>query len=117
MNKAPSNLSGKSYEPVFLNARREALVTLFIWIVGLTWTVGYCFLTGYNVPAEQMKATLGIPNWIFWGVLVPWVLIILFTIWFGLFYIADDELVQGQHESERGHFNKNLPPETKEVSQ
>ncbi len=95
-------------DPVIIHAYRETVVILVVWLLGIAWTVGYCAMTGYNVPPEQIQITLGMPNWIFWGVLVPWVLVILFTIWFGLFYIADDELAQGQH---------NLPSETKEVSQ
>lgn len=109
MNKSSSNLNRHNYTPVFLNARREALITIFVWIVGLVWTVGYCLLTGYDVPADQMKVTLGIPNWIFWGILVPWILVILFTIWFGLFYIADDKLAQGQDESYRETFSQQPP--------
>ncbi len=104
-------------DPVIIHAYREAVVVLVVWLVGIAWTVGYCAIIGYNVQPEQIQITLGMPRWVFWGILVPWIVIVLFTIWFGLFYIADDELVQGQHESERGHFNKNLPPETKGVSQ
>jgi magnesium-transporting ATPase (P-type) len=104
-------------DPVITHAYREAVVVLVVWLMGIAWTVGYCAMTGYNVPPEQIRITLGMPNWVFWGILVPWILIILFTIWFGLFYIVDDELVQGQHESERGHFHNSPPPETDEVSQ
>ena len=116
MNKTTVNPNRNNYEPIFLNARREALVTIAVWIIGLAWTVGCCSLTGYDVPADEMKVTFGMPNWIFWGVLVPWVLIILFTIWFGLLYIAEDELVQGQHEPEREGFH-NPPLARDEVSQ
>ncbi len=101
MDKSPTNPDGNNYEGVFLNARREALVTMSVWTAGLAWTLCYCWFTGYDIPAEQMKVTFGMPSWIFWGILAPWILIILFTIWFGLFYITDDELGQGQQESER----------------
>lgn len=89
--KLPSN--SPDYDPVFVHARREALVVLAVWVIGLAWTVGYCLVTGYDVQTEQMKTILGIPDWVFWGVLVPWVVIVLFSIWFGLFYIADENEV------------------------
>jgi uncharacterized membrane protein YidH (DUF202 family) len=105
-------------DPVVRHAYREATVVLAVWLVGIGWTVGYCAITGYNVPPEQIRITLGMPNWVFWGILVPWVLVILFTIWFGLFYIADDELAPGQGESYQGSLPQQFPKsETDEISQ
>ncbi len=104
-------------DPVVTHAYREAVVVLAVWLVGIAWTVGYCAITGYNVPPEQIQITLGMPNWIFWGILVPWILIVLFTIWFGLFYIVDDELVRGQDESYQGELSQqSSKPETDEIS-
>jgi hypothetical protein len=104
-------------DPVIIHAYRESIVVLLVWLIGIAWTVGYCAMTGYNVPPEQIRITLGMPNWVFWGILVPWVAVILFTIWFGLFYIADDELVPRQDKSYQGAFSQQTnKPETDDLS-
>ncbi|MBN1380019.1 MAG: DUF997 family protein [Gammaproteobacteria bacterium] len=91
MIKRQSKPNHSCDDPVFLRTKREAFYILVAWTVGMIWTVGYCFVTGYNVPSEKIKATMGIPNWVFFGVLVPWIIITIFSIWFSLFYIADDD--------------------------
>jgi hypothetical protein len=80
------------FDPLFLNARREAWLILLSWAVCLVWTIGYSALTGYDVPVDEVTYILGIPGWVFWGILVPWILATGFSIWFGLVYIADDDL-------------------------
>jgi hypothetical protein len=34
----------------------------------------------------------GVPSWFFWGVLAPWVLCGVFTVWFAGWVMADDDL-------------------------
>ena len=86
------------YDPSFLNARREAWLILLAWAVCLVWTVGYSALAGYGVEADQISFILGIPDWVFWGVLIPWVVATLFSVWFGLFYMANDDLSPSEDE-------------------
>ena len=118
MRDCPLKSQKSKYDPLYLHARREAVVVLIVWLAGLLWTVGYCFFTAYDdIPAGQIRLILGMPAWVFWGVLAPWFVIIGFSIWFGLFYIADDELERGQDESDRGHFHNNPEPEKDNVSQ
>ena len=83
-------------DPTFLHTRREAVLILIAWAVCLIWTVGYCALFGYDVPIDQLRYLLGMPSWVFWGVLVPWVAATLFSIWFALAVIADDDLGETQ---------------------
>ncbi len=96
---ASSNLP-KPDDPVYLNCRREALIILAAWAICLVWTITYCYLFGYNVAGESIATTMGMPSWIFWGVLVPWIVATLFSIWFGLCYMADDDL--GETAAEAG---------------
>ena len=86
------------FDPTFLHARREAWLILCAWAVCLMWTVGYCAFAGYDVPPEQIQIILGMPSWVFWGVLVPWVAATLFSVWFSLAYIADDDLGESDDE-------------------
>ena len=38
---------------------------------------------------------LGVPVWVFWSIVIPWMLANIFTFWFCLFYMADDDLGEG----------------------
>ena len=102
MTNSSSKLARDNLDPVIIHARREAVVVFAVWLIGIAWTIGYCAMAGYNVPPEQIRITLGMPSWVFWGILVPWILVIFFTIWFGLYYIVDDTLPQGKVESSQG---------------
>jgi len=89
------------------NARREAWIVLGAWAIFLIWVVGYSYLRGYVHPAESAwvrwglaispgegppKLVLGLPDWIFRGIFIPWLLATAFTIFFGLRIIKDDDL-------------------------
>ena len=78
-------------DPVFLNSLRECWVVLGIWVVCIVWTIGYCGFAGYGESSE-VGILLGMPDWIVIGVVLPWFLATLFTAWFGLFFVADDDL-------------------------
>ncbi len=88
---------GGEYDPVYLNARREAVVIFGVWVVCLLWSVPYCYIAGFPKEGQEfLPETLstvgGIPSWVFWGILFPWVLATLFTTWFCFFYMVDDDL-------------------------
>ncbi|MFO0916558.1 MAG: DUF997 family protein [Pirellulales bacterium] len=59
--------------PVLKSARREAAISLGVWLVALIYTVGYCVTWGYGRPVEEIEYVWGFPDWIFWGIVVPWV--------------------------------------------
>ena len=50
-----------------------------------------------------MTLILGMPDWVFWAVVFPWGLALLFSIWFCFFFMADDDLGQDPEEKESGH--------------
>jgi hypothetical protein len=58
----------------------------------MVWSVGYGYWTGYSGADEPLRIVLGMPHWVFWAVLFPWVLATLATIVFSLVFIADDDL-------------------------
>ena len=80
----------EEHDHTFLNARKEAWLILLAWAVCLVWTVGYSAWAGY-APGE-ITLIFGMPGWVFWGVLFPWLIATGFSVWFGLFYMSDDEL-------------------------
>ena len=88
------------YDPVFLHSRREAILIAGAWAVGLVWAVPYCYLNGYGLPPGEVETTFGIPTWIFWGILIPWIAADLFTAWFCFSYFVEDDLGEDQAGAE-----------------
>ena len=64
---------------VFLNSRREAIVIFGAWFVAMCWSVPYCYINGYGhqVDPETLSTTMGIPSWLFGGILLPWIAAVL----------------------------------------
>ena len=98
------------YDPVFLNARREAIVIFFVWLACLLWSVPFCYAYGYpeQFEASEFSTLLGVPTWLFWGIAAPWLLANVATIWFCFAFmkdddlgVADDELPHGESEAKQ----------------
>ncbi len=87
------------YDPVFLHSRREAILIAGAWALGLVWAVPYCYLNGYGLPPGEVGTTFGIPTWLFWGILIPWIAADLFTAWFCFFYFVEDDLGEDPSEA------------------
>ena len=79
-------------DPVLISARREALVVLVVWLAALTYTIGYCSLYGYGRRLEDLTFVLGFPDWIFWGVITPWLCCLVFSWWFSFVFMTDADL-------------------------
>jgi hypothetical protein len=105
-------------DPVYRHSLREGILILAIWGLCLVYTCTYCYLFGYLshephpspvgpslgewlgplTAFDRDPATLttplglGIPDWIFYGVVLPWLLCIGVTFWFCLFYFVEDDL-------------------------
>lgn len=90
-------------DPVVIHARREACVILGAFVVFLIWSVSSCYLAGYHEPTDGPPAQVfGIPSWVFWGVLVPWIVADVFGLWFCFFFMADDPLSEAESEGDAG---------------
>ena len=57
---------------LLVTARREALVTFLVWCAACVYSVGYCTTYGYGRSMDDLTFVLGFPDWVFWGVIVPW---------------------------------------------
>jgi hypothetical protein len=79
-------------DPVVRTGRREAAIALAIFVVAMTYTVSYCSWYGYNRSFAELRFILGIPDWVFMGILVPWTLCGLAGWWLSSFYISDSPL-------------------------
>jgi hypothetical protein len=98
-------LLGRNNDPVLLSSFREMLVVLAVWIAAAVWSIGYCYLHGY-VGSQPLPATrairfvYGFPDWIFWGVVVPWVLCALASLVISVFVMRDEDLGVDSDEEE-----------------
>jgi len=101
MSRQKPSQRGDRTDPVLTHARREAIVILAAFLLFLIWSVSWCYLAGYRGPTEHpLPRVLGIPSWVFWGVLVPWLVADVFALWFCFFFMADDPLQEGEGEDE-----------------
>ena len=85
------------------HARREGLLIMIVWAVALAWSVGRGYVLGYRRSADEMSLILGMPDWVFWAVVLPWGVALIFSVWFCFVFMADDDLGQDPEEKESGH--------------
>jgi len=79
-------------DPLFRSARREALIALVTWGAAVAYTVTYCQRFGYDRDLESLTFVLWFPDWIFWGIVVPWLACIAFSVWFAFGMMRDEDL-------------------------
>ena len=63
-----------------------------IWGAALAWCVTYAALNGYNRTTADLKFVLGFPDWIFWGIVVPWVTCVMISAIVSQFIMRDEDL-------------------------
>ncbi len=85
-------MSDRREDPAVWTARREALVVLLIFLGALIYTVTFCYLRGYDRPPETLTFILGFPDWVFWGIVVPWGVCVVLSYWFGHTFMRDSNL-------------------------
>ena len=87
-------VSKEDEDPLVRSSRREMNVVLGFWLVFALWVVLACWKLGYQGPTDpaSMKLVLGMPTWVFWGIVVPWAVSMGFTIWFALCFMKDHDL-------------------------
>jgi fatty acid desaturase len=71
-------------------SRREALFVAMLWIAACTYTVLYAARYAYR--PSPLSFVLGMPFWVFWGVMVPWIVVSLITLWFAAYRMKDEDL-------------------------
>jgi hypothetical protein len=74
------------------HARREGLLIMAVWAAGLVWSVGSGYVLGYHRDPATITLILGMPDWVYLSVVLPWGLCLLFSVWFCFFFMADDDL-------------------------
>jgi hypothetical protein len=78
--------------PLLKSARREAVVATCIWFIATVYSVGVCYLYGYGRSPETLTFVLGFPDWVFWGLVVPWLTFTVIASIFAMCFMSDEDL-------------------------
>ncbi len=100
-------------DPVLVSGRREALAVLVIWLAAMSYTVTYCSMNGYGRSVEDLTFLFGFPDWVFWGVVAPWITCLMISWGFSYFFMKDADLGADQGEAFEGQ--SDLSPEEDHV--
>jgi hypothetical protein len=92
-----------SGDPLLRTARREAAVVFAIWLAAILYTVGYSYTFGYGRTVESMTYILGVPDWVMWGIVLPWGVSTVAAVWFAWFFMTDEPL--GDEDSRPDDFD------------
>lgn len=84
-------------DPVLKNSIREAVVIGVAWLAATVYSCAYSYAFGYRregrvLGVNDIHPILGVPSWVVWGILAPWLVCALFTFWFAGFFMVDDDL-------------------------
>lgn len=107
-----------SQNSVLLSARREVWLVVVVNILALTWTVGYCYLNGYqHEPTDwivqegfaqartgsDLQQIGGLPDWVLVGIFFPWILCTAFTVGICMGIQDDDLGLDTEEPKHAGH--------------
>jgi uncharacterized protein DUF997 len=96
---------------VLTSARREAVLVFAIWLAACIYSVGVCYRFGYGRDAATLTYVLGFPDWVFWGVVVPWTVCTMLCFILAYFVITDEDLGEEQAEEQLSTRSANAAPE------
>jgi hypothetical protein len=99
-------------DPVVRSGRREAYWTLGLCLVAIVYSVTFCTLWGYRRPIESLSFVLWFPDWVFWGIVVPWIVCAAISIYFALYVMEDDPLTSSDDSA-----SEDAPPDDRATSQ
>ncbi len=106
-------------DPILRSARREAIAVLITWLLALIYTVTYCGTFGYDRPAEDLKFVhlfwlIAFPDWVFWGIIVPWSVCFVVAWWFTYVFMTDADLGKELEETDEPLSGAGEPAEPEE---
>lgn len=117
MSQSPPN-SKRKLDPVFIHARREAIVIFLLWVLCMVWTTTVYWVWGHGRAAEDVELWWGLPDWVFVGVVAPWLVVDVISVWFCFVFMKDDDLgeanegldldeeIAAMHHDEQGRVNE-----------
>jgi hypothetical protein len=91
-------------DPVLVSSRREALVVFLIWVSAMAYTLFYCEGHAYGRKAEDIRYIFGCPDWVVWGVALPWGVCVVLSWIFASVFMRDEDLGQDPPGTETDEF-------------
>ena len=85
-------------DPVLTSSRREAVISFFVWLTACVYSISVCYRFGYGRDVATLTYVFGFPDWIFYGVVLPWTVCTVICLVMSYFVIADGELGEEQAE-------------------
>lgn len=84
-------------DPVVSSSRREAVAVLSMVAIALGYTVTTCYRMGYGTGTRELKFVrlffgIAFPDWVFWGIVVPWLTCFVLGSTFAFFVMKDADL-------------------------
>lgn len=92
-------------DPLIISARREAIVVSIVWLCVMIWTISVCYTMGYNRRPEDMKLIFGFPDWIFWGIIIPWCFSSIISWVFSALFFRDGSLGEDRSDADSEGFD------------
>jgi uncharacterized membrane protein YhdT len=90
--KAPAGPPGEDLAGSFRQSRKEFRFMILTWVAFAAWTLTYNHFNAKGIEGEAVEIVLGMPKWIIFGILVPWVIALTLTVWFALCFMKDTDL-------------------------
>ena len=83
-------------DPVVRSTRREVVGVLTVTALALTYTIVTCYQLGFN-PQRELKFVhllggVAFPEWVFWGIVVPWIACFVIGALFAFCWMSDADL-------------------------
>ncbi len=92
-----SDEQARALDASFRQSRKEMWVILAAWGVFLLWTgIGSAVLSASSTKPSLIPLIAGIPKWVAFGVVIPWVCALGFIIWFTTCFMKDTSLESDQ---------------------
>jgi hypothetical protein len=99
--RPPAGPQPPGEDPVVKASRREAAVALTIWLTAMVYTVTYCYTRGYGRSIDSLTFVGWFPDWVFWGIVVPWGTCLVISTIFA-FRVMGDESLGEEVDAEAG---------------
>jgi len=91
-------VSAATEDPLLTSSRREMRITLGLWATAMAYTLGVCLTWGYGRDPETLTFVLGFPDWVFWGIVVPWAASTVVASIFAMGFMQDGSIEHEQSD-------------------
>lgn len=77
-----NDVEKKRRKEEYLKSKREFRKGVIVTAIFILFSTIVSYFLGYKRSVSEIKFIFGFPDWVFYGVLIPWIAIVLYTIFF-----------------------------------